>query len=374
MEKARHIRQQVVDILGTNEVYLVGGSVRDLIMGGEPKDYDFTTSLTPEEMKPLIRKAGRRVYNVGRGEKHGTVTFKVEDTPKHFIFVEVTTHRTEVYDGKTRQPVTTFGVSLGDDLARRDFTMNAIAYDGEKLIDPYGGRIDISRRLIKSVGVAKDRLTEDPLRMLRAARFASQLGFNIESNLLGKMGQLSPKIYIVSRERWVLEIDKLLLSSNPGTGLGVMLKTGLMKYILPEVAILFDDYGWGYVEELSRSILSQDTLDYKWLALLWRVGEPLASLNKHGAPSVDDSARLRKYMLDGIASRLKFSNSRRDVLLNGNIALTTSMMGEPLTGPELGVLTVEKQISSEDILDAYERGEVSANEVRKIINKNVQNG
>ena len=154
-------------------VYLVGGSVRDLLMGRSCEDYDFATSRTPDEVEAAVRVAGRRPYLVGK--RFGTVAFKVGGH-----MVEVTTFRAETYPDSSRRPDVRYLDDLGDDLARRDFTINAIALHGDALIDPHGGRADIERRLIRCVGDPGERFAEDPLRLLRAARFASQLGFEVE--------------------------------------------------------------------------------------------------------------------------------------------------------------------------------------------------
>src|SRR5690606_2613443 len=128
---------------------------------------------------------------------------------------EVTTFRSEVYTSKSRKPEVQFVPSLDEDLARRDFTMNAMVLKSDgKIYDPYGGRLDIHAKMIKTVGSPKDRIQEDPLRMLRAARFAARYGFAIDPNFIGKARQLADRIYDVSVERWVQELDKLLTSKE----------------------------------------------------------------------------------------------------------------------------------------------------------------
>ncbi len=161
MDKALNIQKEVQRILGTDEVYLVGGSVRDLVMGNIPKDYDFTTKMLPEQMIDRVKAAGRRVYTIG--EKFGTIGFKVRvpitvvnldtdekelsDTDEFFYgyeYVEVTTFRSEVYTNKSRKPEVQFVPSLDEDLARRDFTMNAMVLRSDgSIYDPYGGRLAI---------------------------------------------------------------------------------------------------------------------------------------------------------------------------------------------------------------------------------------
>lgn len=254
MEKALQIQKQVIEILGTEEVYLVGGSVRDLVMGNTPKDYDFTTSMLPEDMVERVKKAGRRVYTIG--EQFGTIGFKVPveleselvdteslgaDKPEykntiHYEYVEVTTFRSEVYTNKSRKPEVQFVPSLDEDLARRDFTMNAMVLRPDGTIyDPYGGRLDIYAKQIKTVGMPKDRIMEDPLRIFRAARFAARYGFTIDPNFIGKARQLADRVFDVSIERWVQELDKLLTSDFIIAGLGALHEMNVAQRVFPEI-------------------------------------------------------------------------------------------------------------------------------------------
>ena len=318
MEKALEIQRKVQEILQSEEVYLVGGSVRDLVMGQEPKDYDFTTSLTPDEMKPRIKAAGRRVYNIGNGEKHGTVTFKVpldleggeHNRGSMFEYVEVTTHRTEVYDGKSRQPITTFGVSLDEDLARRDFTMNAMVLRNDgSIYDPYGGKLDIYAKQIKTVGMPKDRITEDPLRILRMARFAARYGFTIDPNFIGKARQLADRIFDVSVERWVLELDKLLTSKFVYEGLTALHEMGILPRILPELYQVNDDGASYYTNpfECREQREVYEVADEAWKFLL---------SNVHTPSQVKDATKTIRYINAGICARLKFSNDRTNLILD----------------------------------------------------------
>lgn len=304
MDKALEIQKEVQRILGSEEVYLVGGSVRDLVMGDEPKDYDFTTSLLPEEMIERVKLAGRHVYTIG--EKFGTIGFKVpvvigkEKTmpPKDIIkyeYVEVTTFRSEVYTGKSRKPEVKFVPSLDEDLARRDFTMNAMVLRSDgSIYDPYGGRLDIYAKKIKTVGLPKERITEDPLRILRAARFAARYNFEIDPNFIGKARQLSDRIFDVSVERWVQEIDKLLISDFSMYGITELCKMGIMERILPEIIT---------IPEEDDKLSSKDEM---WRRLL---------LNVSVSDQIKEPTRTRKYINTGICARLKFSNERTDIIL-----------------------------------------------------------
>jgi len=310
MDKALYIQKEVQKILGTDEVYLVGGSVRDLVMGNTPKDYDFTTSMLPTEMIEKVKAAGRRVYTIG--EKFGTIGFKVP-MPKGitsdpnagvvnvwtnpngttFEYVEVTTFRSEVYTGKSRKPEVQFVPSLDEDLARRDFTMNAMVLRSDGTIyDPYGGKLDIYGKLIKTVGMPKDRIIEDPLRMLRAARFAARYGFMIDPNFIGKARQLSDRIYNVSVERWVTEIDKLLTSEHYDRGLTEMFQMNLLYSILPEIV------------DLNRITRENPTL-----------GEDADLAWKNLLQYTEDNKQIARYINTGICLRLKFSNDRTEVII-----------------------------------------------------------
>lgn len=312
MEKALAIQKEVQRILGTDEVYLVGGSVRDIVMGNDAKDYDFTTSMLPEEMIEKVKAAGRKVYTIG--QQFGTIGFKVpyfepigsgydydpternEPAPK-YEYVEVTTFRSEVYTGKSRKPEVQFVPSLDEDLARRDFTMNAMVLRSDgSIYDPYGGRLDIYAKQIKTVGAPKDRIQEDPLRVLRAARFAARYNYKIDPNFIGKARQLADRIFDVSVERWVQELDKLLVSDYSRIGLTELGKMGIIDRILPEI----DNF------DFKRYKKPHDP-DDAWKLLLNQVAVP---------DEVKEPTRTRRFINAGICQRFKFSNDRTDKILD----------------------------------------------------------
>lgn len=323
MEKALAIQREVCRILDTDEVYLCGGAVRDIVMGNEAKDYDFTTAMLPEEMIEKVKAAGRRVYTIG--EQFGTIGFKaplpvdridlvgVTSTSKGFEvevrhdkveyeYVEVTTFRSEVYTNKSRKPEVKFVPSLDEDLARRDFTMNAMVLRSDGTIyDPYGGRLDIHAKQIKTVGLPKDRIIEDPLRMLRAARFAARYDFKIDPNFIGKARQLADRIFDVSVERWVQEIDKLLTSDHPDVGIYDMKSMGLLMRILPE---LYNDNDEIFIGD--ESVTSKDP-DAAWKQLLDCMYLPR---------EIKEPSRTKKFINSGICRRFKFSNDRTDFILD----------------------------------------------------------
>ena len=209
-------------------LYLVGGAVRDFLLGKENHDYDFTTDAEPGDVKRMFRRT------IDTGIKHGTVTVIFQK--RHF---EVTTFRTENDYTDSRHPDSvTFVKSLEEDLRRRDFTINAMAAslpDG-KIIDLHEGRKDLRRSLIRAIGNPEERFREDALRMMRACRFSSQLGFDIEEGTLSAMAELSGTIQKVSAERIKEELFRMVGGKAPEKGLEAMRRTGLMDEILPELS------------------------------------------------------------------------------------------------------------------------------------------
>jgi tRNA nucleotidyltransferase (CCA-adding enzyme) len=208
------------------DAYLVGGSIRDVLLGKNPKDYDIATSATPESIIGMFEKT------VPIGIKHGTVEVITDDG-----CFDVTTFRSEEgYINKRYPENVRFIEDLIEDLRRRDITINALAYNDEKgLIDPFGGFKDLNHRLIRAVGHPVERFKEDALRILRAVRLATTLDFNIEeSTLLGIIEEMDGLVYI-SVERIREEISNILMSENPGRGMRMLFELGLIKYVLPEL-------------------------------------------------------------------------------------------------------------------------------------------
>ncbi|MEQ1735101.1 MAG: CCA tRNA nucleotidyltransferase, partial [Rhodoglobus sp.] len=188
-----------------HELALVGGSVRDAFLGRELTDLDFTTSARPAEILALISPISDAQWDVGR--EFGTIAARMDG-----LLVEVTTYRADAYDGATRKPIVAFGDTLEDDLVRRDFTVNAMALrlPERKLVDPWGGLDDLLAGLITTPGAPEVSFGDDPLRMLRAARFVSQLGFTVAEPTVQAMRDLAGRLDIVSVERTCDELSKLL--------------------------------------------------------------------------------------------------------------------------------------------------------------------
>jgi len=245
------------------QAYLVGGAVRDLLRGKKAKDWDLATDALPEEVIALFhRKKGLNSFVIPTGIKHGTVTV-------HFkgLSMEVTTFRSESgYSDGRRPDKVEFGDSIEVDLSRRDFTMNAAAYrlPSGPLVDPFDGKSDIKKRLIRSVGKPEERFSEDGLRPVRALRFASQLDFTLDEELLAAISGAIPFTAKVAPERIRDEIDKILATDRPSTSLLLMEKTGLLGLLIPELAacrgVRQDRNGYGFhrFDVLDHSLLACD--------------------------------------------------------------------------------------------------------------------
>ena len=211
---------------------LVGGPVRDAILGRLGNDLDFTTNALPQESKKILNEWADNVWDTGIA--FGTVAGKRGDTT-----VEVTTYRTEHYDADSRKPVVEYGKDINGDLSRRDFTVNSMALelttDTPTFIDPFNGLKDLSQKTLRTPGRPQDSFNDDPLRMMRAARFASQLEFEIDLEVVEAMKELAPRISIISAERVRDEFTKILMSENPRKGITILVDTGLADLTLPEI-------------------------------------------------------------------------------------------------------------------------------------------
>ena len=211
---------------------LVGGPVRDAILGRLGNDLDFTTDALPKQSEKILKKWADSVWDIGAA--FGTVAGK-----KGEITVEITTYRSESYDPSSRKPDVEFGKSIEADLARRDFTINAMALEltteQPTFIDLFNGVTDLQNKLIKTPGKPEDSFTDDPLRMMRAARFMSQLNFAIDPGIITAIKNMSSRLEIISAERIRDEFTKIILSPAPRIGITLLVETGLADYFLPEV-------------------------------------------------------------------------------------------------------------------------------------------
>jgi poly(A) polymerase len=216
-----------------HELALVGGTVRDVFLGRSPGDLDLTTDAPPDRILEIIRGWADQVWTIGI--EFGTVGMRKGDE----VF-EITTYRSEQYERGSRKPDVAYGESLAADLARRDFTVNAMAarLPGYDLVDPFGGMQDLKNKVLRTPGRPEASFGDDPLRILRAARFAAQLGFTVAPEVRAAMTDLAPRLSIVSAERVSAELSKLLLAELPGgprRGIALLVDTGVADQVLPEV-------------------------------------------------------------------------------------------------------------------------------------------
>ncbi|MDR2731366.1 MAG: HD domain-containing protein [Treponema sp.] len=297
------------------EIYLVGGAVRDMLRGRKIHDWDIATNALPDETGAIIKKAGGRV--IPTGIKHGTVTIFYK---KHSA--EITTFRTEADYSDGRRPDTVnFASTIEEDLSRRDFTMNALALRlprGE-LVDPYNGENDIHKGIIRCVGDAEERFNEDGLRPLRAVRFASQLGFEIEPETLGAIPGVLDTCAKVSMERVRDETDKILSSPAPSRAFYLMENTGLLNLFLTELASCrgIEQKGFHRFDVLDHCLLACDYAaknnyphEVRLAALFHDIGKPV--VKKPGGEGVWTFYRhenISRDLCNKLLTRLRYSNA-----------------------------------------------------------------
>lgn len=268
------------------ELALVGGPVRDAFLGRGTNDLDFTTDATPDEILEVVKPIAEAHWDIGRD--FGTIGAKV-----HGHTVEITTYRADAYDGTSRKPEVVFGTSLEDDLVRRDFTVNALALRLPQiaLVDPSGGVEDLIAGVLRTPSEPEVSFGDDPLRMMRAARFASQLGFEVEEGTLAAMSALAPEIDRISAERVRDELSKLLCTDAPRRGIRLLVDTGIAARVLPEIPALkleIDEHhhhkdvyehsltvlDQAIDYEVSRGRLESPDLVVRLAALLHDIGKP----------------------------------------------------------------------------------------------------
>lgn len=231
----------VIDELGTifadagHELALVGGPVRDAFLGLPIHDFDLTTSARPDETEKLLAGWGSTTWDIGR--EFGTI-----GAQRSGITVEVTTYRSDSYEIGSRKPEVDFGDTLEGDLTRRDFTVNAMAVRLPRieLVDPCGGLNDLVDGVLRTPVTARQSFDDDPLRIMRAARFAAQLGFDVDVDVMDAMEEMAGRLEIVSAERVRAELERLMISPAPRRGIELMVYTGVADVVLPEVAVLRD--------------------------------------------------------------------------------------------------------------------------------------
>ncbi len=296
------------------EAYIVGGAVRDMLMGIEPDDTDITTNALPEETEEIFSDT----HVIETGIKHGTVTAVVDGTP-----IEITTFRTEEGYSDGRHPdKVTFTSSIEEDLSRRDFTMNSIAYNPTRgLVDPYSGRQDIENRIIRCVGNPRVRFTEDSLRILRAMRFSSVLGFKIEDETEKAMLECKNLLKNVSEERIYSELCKMLCGKN--------IKQVIMSYcdifavIIPEIGIMknFNQHNFHHKYDLlEHTAVVTENIDpvihLRLAALLHDIAKPYCmSFDENGIGHFYKHPSIGAAKADTILKNLRADNKTREKVI-----------------------------------------------------------
>jgi len=220
------------------QLALVGGSVRDALLGRLGNDLDFTTDARPEQVLKIVRGWADAIWEVGIA--FGTVACRKADSQGATFQIEITTYRSEAYDRNSRKPEVSYGQTIEEDLVRRDFSVNAMAVvlPGIEFVDPYGGLGDLTRRVLRTPSTPEESFSDDPLRMMRAARFAAQLDFDVAPDVVSAMKAMAGRIEIVSAERVRDEFNKLVRARHPRKGLKLFVDTGLAGHVLPELPAL----------------------------------------------------------------------------------------------------------------------------------------
>ncbi|MFB8772048.1 CCA tRNA nucleotidyltransferase [Streptomyces broussonetiae] len=301
---------------------LVGGSVRDALLGRLGNDLDFTTDARPEDVLKIVRPWADAVWEVG-------IAFGTVGAQKDGYQIEVTTYRSEAYDRTSRKPEVAYGDSIEDDLVRRDFTVNAmaVALPEKRFIDPYGGLGDLAARVLRTPGTPEDSFSDDPLRMMRAARFAAQLDFEVAPEVVTAMKEMAERIEIVSAERVRDELNKLILSAHPRKGLALLVETGLADRVLPELPALrlesdehhrhkdVYDHTLIVLEQAIELEESGPDLTLRLAALLHDIGKPRTRrFEKDGRVSFHHHEVVGAKMAKKRMTALKYSNEMvRDV-------------------------------------------------------------
>lgn len=316
MKNAPDIINKVFNIFSDYEIYLVGGSVRDMLMDKEAKDFDFAINIIPDGVVTHLKSRKIKTYQVG---KHfGTIDFVLDN-----VKCEITTFRSEEYESKSRKPIVEFITDIKEDLRRRDFTMNSLALDRKgNVIDYFNGVNDIKNKLIRIIGYEKV-FKEDPLRMLRAIRFQSQLGFSIVKETIEKIKSEACSILNVSRERWQDEVNKLLCGEYVDIALQTFIDSGLINFMMPEILQMINlkqppehhhKDVWNHTKLVVANLPKDVVL--RWAGLLHDIGKPFTRTVEKNKIHFYKHELVSELVSDAILYRFKFSNKDRKKILN----------------------------------------------------------
>lgn len=386
LERLPATQQEITRLLAAafaaseEELYLVGGIVRDVLLHRPlPADLDFATSAAPARTREILETAGASsVYLVG--ERFGTVGAVFGEVPD-IAQVEVTTYRSEVYPDETRFPAVAFDATLTDDLGRRDFTMNAIAVEAASgsVVDPWHGEADIALAVVRAVGDPDARFAEDPLRLLRAARFVSQLGFRLDWDTEQAMGRQAPSLGRISRERILAELTRLLTGRYVDHGLDALRRTGLLAIAAPELLPLL---GEADADLTTRANREKDLWDHtvrvvrqapprpavRWAALLHDAAKPLTrGIDEHGDVHFFGHERAGAEIASRLLSRLN-----ADKNLRTTVPTLVALHGRPAaydtswTDSAVRRLALDAGPAWEDLLDLAAADVTSGRERKRV--------
>ena len=333
------------------QAYLVGGCVRDLLAGLDAVDYDVATDATPEEVQRLFRRTAPT------GIKHGTVTVLGAEAG-----YEVTTFRQDGKYGDARHPDdVTYAKSIEEDLSRRDFTFNALAYDPaeDKLVDLFGGVDDFERGVVRAVGDAEERFREDGLRPLRAVRLAARFGFEVDAETLEAVPEVLDRVRMVAAERVRDEFVKMLATAaKPSYGLDLMRETGLLELFIPE---LLEGYAvtqneFHAYDVYTHALYSCDAAPankplVRLAALLHDVGKPRTRVVREGRVTFYNHQAVSRRMARHIMNRLRFSRKERDHVLH---LIYYHMFGYTPSWTDAAVRRLIRKVGRENIADLFD--------------------
>lgn len=306
------------------DLALVGGPVRDAFLGRAITDLDLTTNALPEQIEAVVKPISKTIWDVGR--EFGTIACLIEG--ERF---EITTYRSDEYDPASRKPQVKFGKTLEGDLKRRDFSVNSLAikFPGLELVDAGRGVEDLMGKVIDTPDSPQISFSDDPLRMLRAARFASQLGFKPAERVVEAMREMAERIQIISAERIREELEKLLLSEDPITGIELLVNTGLAEYVLPELVLLKETVDTQHRHkdvyqhclkvleqaiDLEKSRGHKPNLVLRIAALLHDIGKPVTRRFEHGAVTFHNHDVVGAKMARKRLRDLKFDKSTTEAV------------------------------------------------------------
>jgi tRNA nucleotidyltransferase (CCA-adding enzyme) len=332
-----------------HEAYVVGGCIRDILIGLQPKDYDITTSADPDEVIRIFKKT------IPTGIKHGTVGVVTTDG-----IYDVTTYRSEGEYINSRYPANVIFIDdLVEDLRRRDITINAIAYNTEKgIIDPFDGTADIRGKIIRAVGNPILRFKEDALRILRAIRLATTLNFNIEEKTLFGIVETMDGLQFISVERIREELNAILLSAKPSRGISMLFQLGVMKYVMPEIMTMavFSQFNQHHDKDVLGHTL--DVVDHVPAKLHLRLAALFHDCGKPGTFTVDRNGIGHFYghearsseIAEIVLERLKYDKktTKKVLTLISNHMVSTDMKNE------LKLKKLIQKLGKENINDLFE--------------------